>query len=37
MKRSLPGNLFDYGSTLLTQELINLWWTLPNFSGRPAA
>lgn len=31
----VSGNRFDYGSYLMSQDLIDLWWTLPNFSKKP--
>jgi len=31
----VSGNLFDYRSSILSREIIDLWWTLPNFSKRP--
>jgi hypothetical protein len=31
------GNLFDFtNAKLVSRELIDLWWTLPNYSKRPA-
>lgn len=29
------GNLFDYKSSIISRELIDLWWTLPNYSKKP--
>jgi len=29
------GNYFDYNSSLVSRELIDLWWTLPNYSNKP--
>lgn len=27
------GNEFDLGSKLISREILNLWWTLPNHNG----
>ncbi|MFH1720625.1 MAG: hypothetical protein ABH856_03400 [Patescibacteria group bacterium] len=29
------GNYFDYNSSFVSRELIDLWWTLPNYSKNP--